>query len=100
MEEQPKTGLDVNMGFFPLAWFLFFCTPTVVVDGEPHRRSWGTHFFELEPGRHTIKIFFRYLHMAECGANSIDLTVEEGKISRIKYYMPPWMLAKGSIKEL
>ncbi|GAF71337.1 unnamed protein product [marine sediment metagenome] len=100
MQGQPKTGLEVTMGFFPLAFLLFLCTPTIVLDGEANRGSWGTHFFELEPGRHTIKIFFRYLTMAECGANSIDVIVEEGKISRIKYYMPPWMFAKGSIKEL
>jgi len=100
MQGQVKTGVEVKTGFFPLGFFLFFCTPTIVVDGKAHRKSWGTHFFELEPGRHTIRIFFSYLFMPECGANSIDVTVEEGKISRVKYFMPPWMLAKGSIKEL
>ena len=100
MQEQPKTGVEVKVRFFPLAFFFFFCTPTIVVDGKAHRKSWGTHFFEMEPGRHTVKIFFRYLFMAECGANSIAVTVEEGKINRIEYYMPPWMFAKGSIKEL
>jgi len=98
IQRQLKTGVAVKTGFLPLGFILFFCTPTIVVDGRDYRKSWGTHFFELEPGRHTIKIFFRYLFMAECGANSIDVIVEEGKISRIKYYMPPWMLAKGSIK--
>jgi len=98
MQGQPKTGIEIKMRFFPLAFFLFFCTPTIVVDGKAYRRSWGTHFFELEPGRHTIKIFFGYLFMPECGANSIDVIVEEGKINRVKYYMPPWMFARGSIK--
>jgi len=98
IQRQLETGIEVKMGFFPLAFLLFLCTPTVVVDDRAYRKSWGTHFFELEPGRHTIKIFFHYLFMPECGANSIDVIVEEGKIGRIKYYMPPWMLARGSIK--
>jgi len=98
MQGQLKTGVAVKTGFLPLGFILFFCTPTIVVDGKAYRRSWGTHFFELEPGRHTIKIFFGYLFMPECGANSTDVIVEEGKTSRVKYYMPPWIFAKGSIK--
>jgi len=100
MQGQGRTGLEVETAFFPLAFLLFLCTPTIAIDGQPHRRSWGTHFFELQPGRHTIKIFFRYLTMPECGANSIDVIVEKGKTTRIRYFMPPWMLAKGSIKQL
>ena len=98
IQRQLKTGIEVKMGFSPLAFLLFLCTPTVVIDGRAYRKSWGTHFFELEPGRHSVKIFFHYLLMPECGANSIDVILEEGKFGRIKYYMPPWMLAKGSIK--
>ncbi|MBA7504184.1 hypothetical protein ES706_02809 [subsurface metagenome] len=98
IQRQLKTGVAVKTGFLPLGFILFFCTPTIVVDGRAYRKRWGTHFFELEPGRHTIKIFFHYLFMAECGANSTDVIVEEGKTSRVKYYMPPWIFAKGSIK--
>ena len=100
MPTQSRTGVEVNVGFFPLGWFLFFCRPTIVIDGRAEQRSWGTHFFPLEPGRHTVKIFFRYFFMAECGANSIDVTVQQGRMSRIKYYMWPWMFAKGSIEEV
>ena len=100
MQEQSKTGVEVKTGFFPLAFFLFFCTPTIVLDGTAHRKPWGIHSFALAPGRHTMKIFFRYLFMAECGANSIDVIVEEGKMKRIAYSMSPWMFAKGSLKEL
>lgn len=100
MQGQSKTGVEVKAGFFPLAFLFFFCTPTIVIDDIARQKSWGTHFFELELGRHTIKVFFKYLFMAECGLNSIDVIVEEGKISRIKYNMPPWIFAKGSIKEL
>jgi len=100
IQRQLKTGVAIKTGFLPLGFILFFCTPTIVVDGRAYRKRWGTHFFELEPGRHTIKIFFHYLFMAECGANSIDVIVEEGKTSRVKYFMPPWIFAKGSIKEV
>lgn len=96
----PATGVEVKLSFFPLAFFLFFCTPTVVVDGKPQRLSWGTHFIGLAPGLHTLKIFFRYLFAPECGANSIDVIVREGTFTKVVFYMPPWMLAKGSLKEV
>ncbi|MFC2018980.1 hypothetical protein ACFLU4_03380 [Chloroflexota bacterium] len=97
-QEQLKTGLEVKTGFFPLAWALNFCQPVIVVDGTAYRTKWGLSFFELAPGRHTVKIFFRYLSIPECGANSIDVLVEQGKVSRIRYSGPQWIFSKGSIK--
>ena len=100
MSETEKTGLEIKTGFFPLAFFLFACTPVVSIDGQNHSRSWGTHFFELGEGAHTIKVFFKYLFMDQCGANSITVNVEKGKVTKVKYYMPPLMTMKGSIKEV
>ena len=98
MSPNSRTGVEVKVGFFPLALFLYFCTPRIEIDGKVHKVSWGTHFFDLPSGRHTIKIYFGYLFMPSCGANSIDVVVEEGKTRKVKYWMPPWMLAKGSIR--
>lgn len=98
IQEQLKTGLEVKARFFPLGWWFFFCKPIILVDGTAYRTSWGTSFFQLEPGRHTIKIFFHYLFWPECGANSINVLIEEGKISKVRYYMFPWVFMKGSIK--
>ena len=95
-----SSGVEVKLSFFPLAFFLFFCTPTVVVDGKSHKLGWGTHFIGLSPGQYTIKVFFGYMFMPECGANSIDVSILDGSINRIKFYMWPWMLAKGSLKEV
>ena len=97
-QEQLKTGLEVKTGFFPLSWALYFCKPIIVVDGTAYQAKWGISFFELGPRRHTVKIFFRYLFIPECGANSIDVLVEQGKVSRVKYSGPHWIFGKGSIK--
>jgi hypothetical protein len=95
-----KTGVEVKTGFFPTAVILYLCSPTVVIDGKPQRVSWGSRFFELSPGHHTIKIFFGYLFWRECGANSIEVNVVEGQTSRVEYSAPWLMTMKGSIKEL
>jgi hypothetical protein len=101
MSAQPAwTGLQIETGFFPLSFFLYLCTPTIIIDGVACQRPWGVHYFQLPPGTHNVVIFFHYIWMDKCGANSINVTVHEGYVSRIKYEMPPWMLAKGAIREL
>ena len=98
MSNGSQTGVEVKLSFFPLAFFLFACKPRVEINGAVEERSWGTHFFPTQPGRHSIKVYFRYLFMSQCGANTIDVSVTDGNVTRIKYYMWPWMFAKGSLK--
>ncbi len=91
-------GIQVQASFFPLSFFLFFCTPIVMIDGQAHRAGWNKPlFFPATPGVHTVKIFFRYMWMAECGANSAQVMVNPGRISNINYFMPPFIYAPGSI---
>lgn len=93
-----NTGLEIKTGFFPLAWFLYFVTPTIEINGEKHKRKWGEDFFSLSPREYRVKISFPYMGNAECGANEITVTVSEGEKRRITYDMPPWIFEKGSIK--
>ena len=98
MAEQGKTGVEVKTGFFPLAFFLFFCTPRIEIDETVHKKSWGTHFFEVSPGEHQITVYFPYLFKPRCGENSISVNVAAGGVTHVRYNMPPWMLKKGSLK--
>lgn len=92
-----KTGIEVKTGFIFLAWILYFYTPVIVINGEKHLRKWGYSTFALQPGQYTVKIYFPYIMKPECGANSVVINVEEGKVTRINYRMPPWMFSKGKI---
>ena len=92
-----KTELEIKLGFFPLAFFLFACTPVIEINGEKNQRSWGSHIFEVNSGQHNIKIYFPYLGMSECGANEVTIDVHDGVKRKVSYYMWPWMFAKGTI---
>ena len=94
---EPSSGIDVVADFFPLAFFLFFCAPVIEIDGVKHPKTWGRHVFDLPPGEHTVRVYFPYLIMAECGANSRTVAVEAGKRVLVKWYMWPWMLAPGEM---
>jgi len=93
-----ETGINVKLKFFPLAWFLFFCTPVVEINGQKNKRPWGKHYFELEPGIYNVKIYFPYIMKRECGANRVDVNLKEGQVRDVSFYMPPWMLSKGRMK--
>ena len=62
-------GLEIKMAFFPLAFILFMCTPRITINQFEDRRYWGTHFFEMPPGRYRVTISFPYLFMSYCGEN-------------------------------
>ncbi|KAF0209556.1 MAG: DUF2510 domain-containing protein [Actinomycetota bacterium] len=93
-----QTGIHVDTDFFPLAFFLFLCTPVIEIDGVAQQRPWGAHFFPATPGVHRLWIWFGYLGIPQCGLNGIDVTVAEGRVAHVKYFMPPWMLARGQVQ--
>ncbi len=93
-----KTGIEVKTDFFTFAWFVYFCTPVIEINGKKNTRKWGTHFFELPSGHYNVKIYFHYLFQSQCGANQIQVNLAEGQIQKVSFYMPPWMMAKGTIK--
>ncbi|XOV68286.1 MAG: hypothetical protein ACFHU9_03730 [Fluviicola sp.] len=92
-----NTGLHVKTGFFPLAWILYFVTPTIEINGEKHKKKWGQDSFALDPGEHHVKISFPYMGRAECGANDVTVTLADGETKRIMYGAPFFMFSKGNI---
>ena len=93
-----KTGIEVKTGFMPLAWILNMCTPVIEINGQKNTRKWGVHYFDLAPGDYTVKIYFPYLFIKECGANQVNVRVEEGQTKKVSFEMPPWMMSKGDMR--
>lgn len=91
------TGVQLTLGFFPLAFLFFFCTPVAVFNGVAYQLGWGTHYVDLPPGRYMVKIYIPYLAWPECGANAITLELRPGEVRNVRFYMWPWVFAPGSI---
>ena len=92
--------IEVKTGFLVLAFFFFACTPRIEIDGEVHLKSWGRHRFDVAPGEHQVKIYFRYFFLSHCGENTISLNLERGETCQLKYWMPPWVFSEGSLKKV
>ncbi len=91
MDEESKTGIELKVGFSPISFWLFFLPPTIKIDGKPHRKYWGTHFFEVAPGLHTLRISVGYFWVLGLEQSSIDVTVAKNEIVRLNYHCDmPW----------
>jgi hypothetical protein len=92
--------IEVKTGFLVFAFFFFACTPRIEIDGVVHLKPWGRHKFTVTPGDHQVKIYFRYLFLSHCGENTISVKLEPGETCQLKYWMPPWMFCKGTLKKV
>ena len=89
--------IEVKAGFLPLAFLLYFTKPTITIDGSANKGVWGTNSFTVTPGKHTVKVAFKYLAKSNTGENSIDVNVAEQETKRISYKAPLIMTAKGKL---
>jgi hypothetical protein len=100
MVGQP-TGIEVTASC-SLVHLPYRFRPVVVqIDqGTLQRMEWGSRFFEQPPGRHHVKVYIEGpIFGAEIAGNSIDVFVEEGMVTRVKYETPVWAWQfKGPIK--
>jgi hypothetical protein len=93
-----RTGLEITAKFFPLAFLLYFFKPTIVIDGTPNKVPWGTHVFDVQPGRHHVEIYFRYFFM-DAGKGSTDVDIASGELRRLRYRAPWLVFLRGKIRE-
>jgi hypothetical protein len=92
------TAIEVDAGFFKLAWILFFCRPRVEIDGNVNMGKWGVNRFEVSPGNHTVAVWFRYGPMNQAGKNTIQVNVSEGQTQRVRYRAPWLIFLPGKLK--
>lgn len=85
--------IEISATFVVLAFLLFFFRPTFVVDGQAFTgQPWRTPVrFPVSTGRHSVRIFFPYLFVKECGVTDVDVDVPAGSTVPIEY-KAPWLV--------
>ena len=105
-EEQQNTNsgeaeIIVKARFLPLMVLLFFVKPRIEIDGQAHKRSWGTHRFKVTPGCHQISVYFPYFFLPRCGENLIVINLTVNETAYIDYHLKiPLIFVKGSIRQI
>ncbi len=99
MVQQGGQGVvELDLGFFPLLWMLYFCTPKVVINGAMERRPWGKHQIPLPAGVYQLTISFQYGLMSQAGAAHLgQVQVMPGCATQVTYRAPFFIFFSGSI---
>ena len=92
-----KSSIELSIGFFPLAFFLFACNPVAEINGIRHQLGWGKHLFHFPPGDYHVRIYFHYLFVPECGKNEVSFRLDPGAQRRVSFYMWPLMFVPGQM---
>ena len=68
-------------------------------DVNVHVRGYGGSYFSTVHVSDSglCGLYIPNLWMPECGANTVQVNIVPGRVSTVKYFMPPWMYASGSI---
>jgi len=93
----PQSGITVTTKFFVLAFLLYFFKPKMHIDdGYAIQQRWGTYFFPVQPGRHTVRCYVPYLFYRTMGDNSIWVDVAPGQVVDVQWSAPWLAFIKGS----
>jgi hypothetical protein len=93
-----RTGVLLTTRRFPLAWLFWTFKTDVSIDGEAAVVPWGTHFYQLAPGRHSIRVGFRFMWGKDMGADEVECDVVQGQTTTVTYRSPFLVTSAGSIR--
>ena len=90
--------VEVDLGFFPLMWILYFVRPHLSINGQAEQRTWGKHLLSLAPGRYQIEAWYPYIFSSKTSPGSVVLDLHPGATYRLRY-RPAWLVfLAGSMK--
>ena len=82
---QPQTGFEIAVTHSPLAFIYELFTPTIEINGAKARKRWGVHFVAIAPGDYELAVSYPWLFAAECGRNSVRLSLGPGEVKKVRY---------------
>ena len=68
---------------------------SVVVDGVGHKVGWGENFFPLDPGLHSVSVY--WVPRPVKRRATAEVTVVEGETARVRFDAPRFAWQPGTI---
>ena len=85
MDTDQQSQLEIVVSHSPLAFIYQWFTPTVTINESSYRRAWGTHLFQVPAGEYQVSVSYPWLFLAECGKNTVHLSLNPGETRRVTY---------------
>jgi hypothetical protein len=95
-----QATVRINARHSPMAWLLYMTKITIEVDGWPQRGSWGDRTLSITPGRHEVKVYFKYITKARCCEAAVVVDTVAGQTIAMEYRTPVMMTAPGRLTVL
>lgn len=95
-----QATISIHGRHSPMAWLLYLTKLTVEIDGVPERGSWGERTISVAPGRHEVKIYFKYLTKSRCCEAGVTVETAPGQTVAMQYRTPMMMTAPGRLTVL
>ena len=92
--------IRLRTSFFPLAFFLFFFSPRVRIDGgEPQKLGWfKSSDLPVSAGTHRLFVDHPYIIPSWNHKAEVDVTVAEGQTLALTYSAPMLAFLPGKLR--
>lgn len=93
------SSLRLTTGFFWMMFLLHLFKPRVQIDGgAPIPIGWGETTLPMEPGNHTVSVWFNYLFPKEAGKATTTVDVAPGAQANLTYRAPWLVFLAGKLR--
>ena len=88
------TGVELSTKHFILAFLVVIFPLTITVDGQAIQGKWGTQFYPIQPGNHTITVSWKLYWLLPVNKATTTVSLASGQVAKLQYYAPwLWLLA-------
>jgi len=91
-------GVILFMEYNPMQFILSVIKPKAKINSKAYDMEWGVNEIDLDAGDYNLKAFFPYLGIEQCCEGSIDFTLNENEVKKIKYTVPFVIFQKANVQ--
>jgi hypothetical protein len=91
------TGIELSAKYFILSFLIVIFPLLVNIDGQETKGKWGTQFYPLSPGNHSVTVSWKFYWLVPIQKATMNVSLAEGQVDRVQYYVPWLIFLPGKI---
>ena len=91
------TGIELTTKYFILNFLIVIFPLTINIDGLETAGRWGTQFYPVQPGTHTVTVSWKLYWLVPVNRATTTVSLAEGQIARLQYDAPWFFLLPGKL---
>lgn len=93
----PPTGIELTTKYFFLNFVIVIFPLTIDIDGQKIKGKWGTHFYPVPPGSHSVTVSWKAYWLLSVCKGMMTVTLADGQVARLLYRSPWLFLLPGKL---